>query len=183
VAEQLGDRIDLIIDGGECSVGLESTILDLTAEKPKILRHGCVSAEQISDCLKISVAELINKDSTSSKEIKAPGMLKEHYAPRTKLKLISTGDLQQSISGRTALVYMNQAMPPTELKCFSETRFLSQTGDFDEIARNLFKTLRELDALGLDLILIEGCSSDGIGRAIMDRLYRASARWSYSETN
>ncbi len=169
VAAQLDSALEIILDGGACQVGLESTILDLSGAEPKILRQGQVTAEQISEATGIPATSLLRKED----RILAPGMLREHYSPRTPLSLL--GKIG-AIPARCGLLYLNAQRPPTLCANVHISRALSASGDLEEIARNLFKSMREFDSLGLDLIVVEECQPVGIGRAILDRLTRASAK-------
>jgi len=166
VREQLGDRVDLILDGGSCEVGVESTILSFVEKDPTLLRPGGIPLEEIES--------LIGKVEVRLREekISAPGMLPKHYAPRTPIRI--------HWSEESLKVYQNKKVgwlafqkPSHGLK-FSHIEVLSKKGDLREAAANLFSAIRRLDALGLDLILAEPVPETGLGRAIMDRLRRAS---------
>ncbi len=166
VREQLGDRVDLILDGGPCSVGVESTIVSFLKGKPRLLRPGGVPLEEIESI--IGKVESRPSDDRPS----APGMLPRHYAPRTPIVL-------DWIEKNTEF-YKNKnigflAFQETEDHGrFSHIEVLSKKGDMREAAANLFAAIRRLDALNLDLILAEPIPEIGLGRAIMDRLRRAS---------
>lgn len=170
VSDQLGGSVDLIIDGGPCQVGIESTIIDLSRGAAKILRLGQVTAEQIADALSVPIEQLLTKE----EKVLAPGMLKEHYAPRTPLALLR--EMPEISERRAGLLYLSASQPPAQLAAFQKSKALSSSGDLAEIARNLFKSMREFDSLGLDFIVVEECESAGIGRAILDRLMRARAK-------
>jgi L-threonylcarbamoyladenylate synthase len=166
VREQLGDRVDLILDGGPCPVGIESTILSFSEEKPRLLRPGGVSLEEIESIIgKVEISPIEDRPS-------APGMLPRHYAPRTPIVLgwdEKNLDLYKDKNiGLLAFQETNN-----DLK-FHSVEVLSKKGDIREAAANLFAAIRRLDALNLDLILAEAVPEVGLGRAIMDRLRRAS---------
>ena len=166
VREQLGDRVDLILDGGPCPVGIESTILSFSEEKPRLLRPGGVSLEEIESIIgKVEISPIEDRPS-------APGMLPRHYAPRTPIVLgwdEKNLDLYKDKNiGLLAFQETNN-----DLK-FHSVEVLSKKGDIREAAANLFAAIRRLDALNLDLILAETVPEVGLGRAIMDRLRRAS---------
>ena len=166
VRDQLGDQVDLILDGGPCPVGVESTIVSFLEEKPRLLRHGGVSLEEIES--------IIGKVGTSPIEDRptAPGMLPKHYAPRTPIVLDwseKTLDLYKD-KNIGLLVFQE---PRSNLR-FHSMEVLSKKGDLREAAANLFAAIRRLDALNLDLIVAKPIPEIGLGRAIMDRLRRAS---------
>jgi len=165
VLDELSGRIPLIVDAGPARHGIESTIIAPHGDKIDILRRGPVTAEQLSVFGKIDIV-------TSRENISAPGQLPSHYAPETSLQL--TDDAQSfspKPNQRCALLAWN----PIKIdKRFAEIRSLSERGDLREAAANLFRSLRELDALDVDLIVAERVPDQGLGAAIMDRLRRAS---------
>ena len=171
VEKSIGSKVPLIVNGGRCEIGLESTVVDLTSSKPTILRPGAISAEELSSILK---EEVITKK-ISIDEIRtgllSPGLLAKHYSPRTKLKWLHSYN-EAIIGGRIGIIRFSPSSKVQGL--ITETVVtLSQTGDLNEIASKLYEAIRELDDLNLDLILIDSCSEDGIGQAIMDRINRA----------
>jgi L-threonylcarbamoyladenylate synthase len=174
VADQLGDRIDLIIDGGPCTVGIESTILDLTSPHPTVLRPGGISHEALENVLGISIEALSLKEQ-EPKTVLAPGMLRTHYAPRTPLLLV---DDRTAIPHYDRIGVISLSEHSTIFDSVSATHraAFSAEGQLEEVSQNLFRVLREFDTLDLDIILVERCASQGLGRAIVDRLQRASVR-------
>jgi L-threonylcarbamoyladenylate synthase len=167
VREQLGDQVDLILDGGPCPVGVESTILSFLEEKPRLLRPGGVSLEEIE-----SVIGKIEISPVEENKPSAPGMLPKHYAPRTPIVLDwDKGNLDLLEDKNIGLLAFQE---PKDYLKFKSIEVLSRKGDLREAAANLFAAIRRLDALDLDLILAEPISEIGLGRAIMDRLRRAS---------
>jgi L-threonylcarbamoyladenylate synthase len=168
VREQLGDRVDLILDGGPCPVGVESTIVSFLEDKPRLLRPGGVSLEEIVAMIgKVEINP--TKDRPS-----APGMLPRHYAPRTPILL--DWDEKHLDTYKDKKIGFLAFQEPENLLEFEHIEVLSKKGDFREAAANLFSAIRRLDALGLDLILSEAVPEVGLGRAIMDRLRRATSR-------
>lgn len=165
VAEPLGSKVDLILDGGPCQVGIESTIVSLLEFPPRILRHGKVTAEELEAALGIAP-----QVSAAESPVLAPGMMREHYAPRTPLSLWSEGE--PIPSGRIGVILFGARERSPEAA--AQTVTLTPRGDLEEAARELFAALHDLDKAGLDRILIERCPESGIGRAIMDRLRRAA---------
>jgi L-threonylcarbamoyladenylate synthase len=159
VAEELGDRVALILDGGRTPVGLESTVLDLAAGRPTLLRPGAVTVEELSGLLG-SVAAL------GPGAPKSPGMLQSHYAPALPIRLAAT----QARPGE-ALLAFGPAVPPD----FAEVLWLSRSGDLAEAAANLFTLIRRLDRPCFAGIAVMPIPEIGLGRAINDRLRRAAA--------
>ncbi len=154
----LDGRIDAIVDGGPCTVGLESTILGLT-DGAVLLRHGGLPVEQISALL--GLARL--PETTSPHRLTAPGQMESHYAPTAMIRLNSAPDTQQQ--GTRTLGFGAMACDLN----------LSPAGDLVEAAANLFPHLHSLDAMGPATIAIAPIPDTGLGRAINDRLRRAAA--------
>jgi L-threonylcarbamoyladenylate synthase len=168
VREQLDDQVDLILDGGPCQVGVESTIVSFLEKKPRMLRPGGVSLEEIESIIgKVEISSI--KDNPS-----APGMFPRHYAPRTPIVL--RWDEMHLDSYEDKRVGFLAFQEPVHFLKFQHMEVLSKKGDFREAAANLFSAIRRLDALDLDLILAEAVPEAGLGRAIMDRLRRAASR-------
>ena len=169
VDKQLGDKIPYILDGGPCTVGLESTILDFSGDVPRVLRKGGLAVETLEALLgKLEVSQ------TGSSNPKAPGMLESHYAPRIPLTLDKGYPSQKNIPvQRIGALCFSEFMRhiPRENQLL-----LSASGDLEEAARNLFKALRQLEAGGYELILAEQVPEEGLGKAINDRLARAAGK-------
>jgi L-threonylcarbamoyladenylate synthase len=164
VVEQLGDSVSLLLDAGPCDVGLESTIVSLVGEKPRLLRPGGVPAEQIEEGL----GQVLER-ATSGDPIAAPGMLESHYAPRLPLRL----NAKSVRPGEALLLYGD-----SEIEGAAEVvaaRNLSPSGDLVEAAANLFAFLSELDRSGASAIAVSPIPKKGLGEAINDRLTRAAA--------
>ncbi len=167
VRDQLGDQVDLILDGGSCPVGVESTIVSFLEKRPGLLRPGGISLEEIESFIgKVEIPSL------GEGKPSAPGMLPRHYAPQTPIILDWIERGPGSYKGKKIglLVFKK---PANDLK-YDHLEVLSKKGDLREAAANLFSAIRRLDALNLDLILAEAVPEVGLGRAIMDRLRRAS---------
>ena len=170
VAEQLGDIVDLIIDGGPSAVGVESTILSFEASGPVVLRVGGTPVEALQSVLgRIGVQiETVSRPSV-------PGQMKRHYSTRTPLEII---ELSESITigskeeriGLLTLSLMEDASR------YAAVEILSSSGDLREAAAGLFRALRRLDALSLDRIVARPFPEKELGLAIMDRLRRCAAR-------
>jgi L-threonylcarbamoyladenylate synthase len=168
VLAELDGRIPLIIDAGRTEHGIESTIVAIRDSKIAIFRRGPITHEQLSEFAEVSSV-------VGTSKISSPGQLPSHYAPKTPLRLINDAETLLPENGqRVGLLAWNRAFQGRQ--AFAAVRILSDREDLREAAANLFRYLRELDALGLDLIVADRVPSRGLGAAIMDRLERASHR-------
>ncbi len=156
VVDGLGGRIDAVLDGGACQVGLESTILD-PRPPVRLLRPGGLSLEAVEACLGATVARV----DAEADGITAPGQLKSHYAPAAGLRL----DANAAREGEVLLGFGPVACDVN----------LSESGDLTEAAAGLYGALRTLDATGAKAIAVRPIPETGLGRAINDRLRRAAA--------
>jgi L-threonylcarbamoyladenylate synthase len=163
----LGGRIDLIIDGGDTPVGIESTIV-ACLDAPTLLRPGAVPRAAIERVLQRKLREAPDGGAPGSAP-RAPGMLKSHYAPRTPLRL----DVGSVESGEALLAFGPALAAGSERA--AKVLNLSARGDLVEAAANLFLYLRALDAVGASAIATMPIPGDGLGEAINDRLRRAAA--------
>ena len=157
----LGDVVDLILDGGPCRVGIESTVLALDGAEPVVLRPGAVAREALEATLGVPVTAT----AVPSEKASSPGLLGPHYAPRTPLRLEAG-----SAGAGEGLLAFGSAKPAAA----AITRNLSPSGNLHEAAANLYAALREMDAAGLARIAVVPIPDEGIGRAINDRLRRAA---------
>jgi L-threonylcarbamoyladenylate synthase len=160
VAESVGGSVDLILDAGPCAVGIESTVVDLCRERPRLLRPGAVTLEQLR--AELGEIEIGGDEARPS----SPGQLASHYAPERPLRLDAT-----EVGPDEALL----AFGPAPLEGALVTRNLSPSGDLIEAAAHLFAYLRELDRSGARAIAAMPVPEEGLGRAINDRLRRAAA--------
>jgi len=172
VLEDLGGRIELILDGGSTSVGLESTVLDMTTEPPTLLRPGGVTLEQLEAHLgRVRVAS--GDDVAAGR---SPGLRFRHYAPRARVILVDAGAGEEAVlswlDGGKSVALMVQRSVRLDRPGL---RVRSMPVDLEAYARELFEALRDLDATGVDAIFVEGIAEVGLGRAIMDRLRRAAS--------
>jgi len=168
VRAELGAAISLVLDGGPCVTGVESTILSLVGERPTLLRPGGTPLEAIE-----AVIGAVEVPAADPSHPLAPGQLPSHYAPRTPLLLGSPERPPAALGGRRGLLLVG---PAREVSGFERVEVLSPTGDLREAAAELFAALRRLDEAGLTGILAELAEEQGLGRAINDRLQRASRR-------
>jgi L-threonylcarbamoyladenylate synthase len=176
VLDELNGRIPLIVDAGPTEHGIESTIVAFEAGRIAVLRRGPITEEQLRG-LGFQPREVIGRDADGT-SMRAPGQLPSHYAPATPLSLIDNArDFVPQNSQRVGLLaWKSSGNSPTTRERFAAVRHLSEHADLREAAANLFRCLRELDALRLDRIVAERVPSQGLGAAIMDRLERASHR-------
>lgn len=175
VNEQLGDQLSYILNGGNCEVGVESTIVSFLDEPPVLLRHGGISREQIE----ATIGTIIDKPGEASGRIVtdnpvAPGQLARHYAT---LHQLIHGDPKKYFNyfnaDRIAVIVFSSIYEEVPA---SNQVVLSHNRNLDEAAQNLFAAMREVDKMDVDVILAEKFPDEGLGRAINDRLKRASVR-------
>ncbi len=168
VSNQLGEQVCYILDGGDCTVGVESTIISFLKETPEILRFGGLSIESIESV--IGKVTLPTKGFVDNPV--APGQLARHYATKHKLVIGNPSEyIEQYNPKRTGVISFHTLYPniPT-----AQQFVLSPEGNLDKAAQQLFAAMRQMDALDLDLIVAELFPNEGLGRAINDRLKRAS---------
>lgn len=181
--EDLSGKIEMIINGGQVGIGLESTIVDLTSEVPMILRPGYITAEMLKDVLgKISIDKTII-DSTSTERPKAPGMKYRHYAPKGELTIIQ-GDQDKVVSFINSKAKEAKAIGKKvgvigtdATKGLYDADVVKSVGNREDestIAHELFKVLREFDDEQIDIMYSESFDDSGIGQAIMNRLLKAA---------
>lgn len=155
VVDDLGDDVSLVLDGGDCEIGVESTILDCTRSMPQILRSGAITKDVLESVAKISIA-------LSDGESRASGMLEKHYAPNCRVELVeTTADAERRSS---ELVSENQ-----------QVQILDFFGDAVSYANQLYARLRQADQSGIDVVIAVMPINTGLGEAIRDRLIKASA--------
>ncbi len=165
VLDELNGHIPLIIDGGPTTHGIESTIVAVYHGKIDILRRGPITSEQLSKFGEVGIATVLEK-------ISVPGQLPSHYAPKTPLRIVDNlKSFTPMTNERCALLAWT---PIKNDERFVAIRNLSRQQHLREAAANLFRYLRELDALDVDLIVAERVPGEGLGGAILDRLQRAS---------
>lgn len=180
IINELKDKVDCIIDGGETEIGLESTVVRVIDGIPHILRPGKITAEQIKE---VSNNVIIDKhilgEIQENQKVMSPGMKYRHYAPDAKCIMVYSRDDNKMIDKILELAkdYENPL-----IMCFREHKEnfkkykIIEVGskiNLDEISKNLFKDLRQVNFEKPDIVLIEGVDKDGIGLAIMNRLIRA----------
>jgi L-threonylcarbamoyladenylate synthase len=167
VNKQLGEKIDYILDGGRCQVGLESTIVGIEDGKVCVFRLGGLAIEEIE-----KITGNVELRINNSSDPKAPGQLKNHYAPKKPLYRGDLNELLKQHSGKKpALIVFGKKNYTVKN---GEIYNLSPSGDFEEAALNLFSFLRLADESPAEVVLCEHLPDTGLGRAINDRLKRAS---------
>ena len=170
VRHDLGDAIDLVLDGGTCAIGVESTILDMSDGHPVVLRTGGVQAEQIEAVIGRAVAR------TADGPARAPGMLEVHYAPAARVVLTDVDGLARTLAalgpaGRPVVV-----IAPREFTADGATQVLRPAGPrAEDFAHDLYGLLRDADAAGAATIVVVPPTGTGIAIAVRDRLRRAAA--------
>lgn len=170
VAQQLGEKIPYILDGGPSEVGLESTIVGIENGQVTVFRKGGLAVEEIEEIMGSVVVK-----AHSSSNPKAPGMLKSHYAPVTLFQVDASIEEELENYTEEEIGYLAFRQKITQLPADQQI-VLSERGDYREAARNLFAAMRTLDEKGLKVILAELLPEEDLGRAINDRLRRAAAR-------
>lgn len=168
VAQQLGAQVPYILEGGDCQVGLESTIVGIENQEVMIYRLGGLSLESIEE--KVGKVQV---QIHSSSNPKSPGQLKSHYAPSIQT-FINEGEDWKKLniqSEKLGSLNFQENIPEIPPK---NQFILSEKGDINEAAQRLFEGLRYLDTIDLDMILLHFVPNEGLGRAINDRLRRAS---------
>lgn len=170
VLNYFGDNLKVILDGGECANGLESTIVGFENNQVILYRHGSISVEEIEKIVgKLMII------TSNDKSPNAPGMLSRHYAPMTDTYLTDTiSELIQSFKGKRIglLLFKNHSTDNT----IRHQEVLSPSGDFTEAAKNLYAAMHRLDHSKLDVILAERLPNIGLGKTINDKLERATKK-------
>lgn len=166
---ELWKRTDGVVDGGPCSVGVESTVIEVHSNHITLLRPGGISMERLrSFCDRIEIPE---KETELAAQRRSPGRILHHYSPRTPLFFDDKApDFAGKKVGWLLFKERNKNIPAA-----APCEILSSSGNLDEAAHNLFAALKRLDSLGLDVIIAEKVPASGLGYAINDRLERASS--------
>jgi L-threonylcarbamoyladenylate synthase len=183
----LNGRIDMIIDAGQTSIGVESTVLDLTVNPPLILRPGGTSHEALEAAIgevKLSTT-VTGKEVSAGEKVRSPGMKYRHYAPKAEMVLVEdpvedillrVSELAESYRNRGKSVGILATDETIELYPEFVVKSLGKRDNLEEIARNLFRRLREFDSERVDVIIAEGFPVQGLGLAVMNRLRKASGK-------
>ena len=169
VQKQLGEKIDMILDGGKCSIGIESTILLIENEEVTVLRHGGIPVESLREV--IGEIKLFPKKSDRPN---APGQLPFHYSPQTPILMLTLENIEKHKNQKIGAIFFKGNYSKFN---FAREIILSRSGSLSEAAANLFSTLHKLDDMQLDCILIEPFPPEGLGVALMDRIQKAVAKF------
>ncbi|MBL8540193.1 MAG: threonylcarbamoyl-AMP synthase [Betaproteobacteria bacterium] len=169
VLAELGDQVDLVLDGGACRVGIESTIVEVNGSQPRLLRPGGIGLAAMEAVVGSAIL-LAGSDAP-----RAPGRLASHYAPRTAMTLVEPGQLAAAVqaavqAGRRPAVFSRHPLPPSP--AVVAVRAPSSAAEY---ARVLYRTLRRLDDVGADLLLVEAVPDAPDWLAVRDRLARAAS--------
>jgi L-threonylcarbamoyladenylate synthase len=183
VREGLGEKVDIILDGGSTRIGLESTVLDMTGESIKILRPGGTPKEKIEKLIG-TVYEAFTAEKNELCPQTSPGQMKSHYAPRTPLSIFTKDEIiNRPYEERAAFLFFDGRTKDAWLKAQGQPsdsaiiKVLSQNANPLEAAAALFETLHDLDKRGITQIFAQLTPNEGIGEAINDRLRRASVNF------
>ena len=175
MVKDLDGRIELILDGGRTEIGIESTVIEVTADPPVILRQGGLSRERIE--------QAIGKVGTTSQEEllkRSPGTRHKHYAPKARVVIIGVRD-ETAFAGEVSRLGFSGRIVGAITHSIEASSVKSEfrkqlPGDSAIFARELFRALRELDEKKVDVILVESVEEKGIGAAVMDRLRKAAQK-------
>lgn len=177
VRSELGDLVAKVLDGGQCAVGIESTIIDLSGDAARILRPGMITMQEIEDVLKKSGGSKDKADEGSASSVapRAPGSLSSHYAPSTGLKLFSHENLPRALATAENLMMKVSVMAFSDpIKCSAVITWSQLSEDPAQCARQLYATMRDLDSSGADYIIAEAPPELPEWMGILDRLRRAA---------
>lgn len=170
VKDYFGDKLEMVLEGGDCSTGIESTIIGFEKDQPILYRLGAISIEDIE--IVIGDLKIKNKNEIDPD---APGMLSKHYAPKTSTYLVT--DIETSLKSfpdkKIGIVTFSKRI---DVQHFIHQEILSEKGDLREAATNLYSILHRLDKLELDVIVAERLPDIGLGKSINDRLERATKK-------
>ncbi|MBK7105233.1 MAG: threonylcarbamoyl-AMP synthase [Ignavibacteriae bacterium] len=170
VVKQLGNKVDIILDGGNCEIGVESTIVEVNNDSQFLLRHGGIAKE--------SIEEIIGKLDEPNSLVyfpNSPGQLKIHYAPNIPIYFYDDELIKNFSNKNIGAIFFHKIKNGEKFKV---SKVLSINSDLHEATANLFSFLHELENLNLDLIVVEPIKNIGLGAAIMDRLTKAVNKYS-----
>ncbi|MCR5652483.1 MAG: threonylcarbamoyl-AMP synthase [Ruminococcus sp.] len=175
VMNDLNGRIDAVVDGGECRVGLESTVITMVPATPRILRPGGITAEQIESVIgKIDIDDAVLNQLKSGEKAASPGMKYKHYSPRARVILVKgesyTDFVNKNRDKNVAALCYNEDAEKLRVRAFA----LGDRADTDSQAHALFDTLRQIDSENFELVYARCPDTDGVGMAVYNRLIRAA---------
>lgn len=176
VLSDLDGKIDAVVMGEDCNVGVESTVITLTTEKPRLLRPGAVTVEQLKEILPdIEIDRAVLAEPKQNEKVSSPGMKYKHYAPKTETYLI--------VADREKFINFVNSKKGCGAVCFDDEKdfmknpylVLGSGKDEESLAKNVFSVLRKADSLGVRELYIHAPSKKGVGLAVFNRLIRAAA--------
>lgn len=195
IIDELKDKVDYIIDGGKCKIGLESTVVKVEKEKVKILRPGKITKEDIEKLgIKVEIDNHTFKRTEKNEKVESPGMKYRHYSPEAKTILVYFDNEEVMIKKIIKIILDSNINPKDicvigfsehkQIICNYNNKFSSlkyvdvgSKNNFEEISKNIFSSLRKSDEYNSKLCIIEGVKKHGLGIAIMNRLFRASTKY------
>ncbi len=186
----IAEHLAMILDGGPCQWGVESTIIQLGGPVPHLLRPGAISLAELADRFGVAPESMLSAGrpvqdhanfsahDDEAAEYLAPGMMRQHYSPTTTLRLLApdSQSISQAVGAQRLGRIAFKPISAGEASRYVVVRVLSTHGDLHEVAHELFAALRELDESGLDVIECDTCEPVELGLAIMDRLHRAASK-------
>jgi L-threonylcarbamoyladenylate synthase len=176
VMGDLGGRIDAVVDGGECAVGLESTVVTLCTPVPTLLRPGGVTPRELKEALgQLRIHPAVTQMLGAGEKAASPGMKYKHYSPKTKVIIVKgslekTAEFVNSRPGRAAVMCFDGEREVFRVPCVE----YGALADSASQARRLFETLRDIDSLGVDVVYARCPQESGVGLAVYNRLLRAA---------
>ena len=168
VIQDFSDKIDVIIDGGKTKIGVESTVVDLTLNPPAILRPGKITKEDLEEV--VGTVTYGSKNNT----VKSPGMKYRHYAPKAKLIIAEDKIQTRKLVDEHVKKHLKVGVMTTKKQAYKADVVRHLGDSLEEIANNLYATLREFDQDGVDVIIAQTVKDKGLGQAIMNRIKKAS---------
>ena len=178
--EDLDGRVDMILDGGEVGLGLESTIIDVTG-KPTILRPGFITQEMLEQVIEeVELDQTITEKPSEDFTPKAPGMKYRHYAPKTELVIVRgsaervADKIKKEIDNKNAAILTVDQHKDMYQNTDAKVVSWGSLDNMDEIAHKIFDALRKVDEWGVDIIYCEAFDEEGLGLAVMNRLTKAA---------
>jgi L-threonylcarbamoyladenylate synthase len=182
IIDELKDRVDYVIDGGETDIGIESTVVRVVGDEVKILRPGRITKEDIERVINhVEIDKNVMGEIALGEKVLSPGMKYRHYAPKTHCKLIYSKDAEK-MKEKVLEESSKEASKDVVILAFKEDLDyyknykcldIGSKNNLDEVSHNMFSILRKVDSCDAKLAIIEGTSTDGLGLAIMNRLIRA----------
>lgn len=180
IYSELQDKVDYIIDGGVCDIGLESTVIKVIDNKVKILRPGKISPQDfINNGFEVQLDEHIFESVKNNEIVESPGMKHKHYAPSTNTIMVYSKNEEKQINKIKEILKTNKRVCiigyEEHFNIFKNVEYISMGSKYNltQISKNIFSALRRVDKLNVDICILEGVEKEGLGIAIMNRLIRA----------